>query len=46
MRSMTWKIGMVAAGTATMGENAVAAIAMAVPLFLPVEANTTAMWSP
>lgn len=36
---------MVAAGMATMGENAVAAMAMAVPLFLPVDANAIAMWS-
>ena len=37
---------MVAAGTATRGENAVAAMAIAVALFLPAEANTTAMCSP
>ena len=37
--SRIWKIGMVAAGMATSGENAVVAMAIAVPLFLPVLAE-------
>jgi hypothetical protein len=40
-----WKMGSVAAGTATSGEKAAVARAMAVPLFFPVLANTTPMWS-
>ena len=43
--SRIWKIGMVAAGIATSGENAVVAIAIAVPLFLPVLVKATAMCS-
>ncbi len=42
---MIWKIGIVAAGIATIGENAIEAMAIAVPLFLPVLVNTTAMLS-
>ena len=38
-------MGIVAAGIATSGEKAIVAIAMAVPLFLPVLAKTTAMFS-
>ena len=40
-----WKIGIVAAGIATSGEKAVVAIAIAVPLFLPVLVKATAMCS-